>query len=45
MDIKKRSIWFHSPDLYNSYDTYKKMKRYRKEWHGVTNISNNMYGG
>ena len=35
MEVRKRSIWFHSPDLYDSYDTYKKMKRYRKEWQGV----------
>ena len=39
-DTTKRVIWFHSLDLYNSYDTYKKMKRYRKEWNGInqTNI-------
>lgn len=36
LDIKKKSIWFHTPDLYNSYDTYAKMKRYRKEWKGVS---------
>lgn len=35
-DTVKYSIWFHSPDLYNSYDTYAKMKRYRNEWHGVS---------
>lgn len=40
MDIKKKSIWFHTPDLYDSYDTYKKMRRYRKEWKGVTSQSN-----
>ena len=34
-DTSKISLWFHSPDLYNSYDTYAKMKRYSKEWHGV----------
>lgn len=28
-------IWFHSPELYKSYDTYKKMRRYRQEWQGV----------
>lgn len=27
-----RFFWFHSPGLYNVYDTYKKMKRYKKEW-------------
>lgn len=30
----KRFIWFHSPDLYSCYDTYAKMKRYKKEWNG-----------
>lgn len=32
----KRVFWFHSPKLYQSYDTYAKMKRYRKEWNGVS---------
>lgn len=27
-------IWFHSPALYDCYDTYAKMKRYRNEWKG-----------
>ena len=27
-------MWFHSPDLYKSYDTYAKMRRYKKEWKG-----------
>ena len=35
-DTVKYSIWFHSPKLYNSYDTYAKMKRYRNEWNGVS---------
>lgn len=26
--------WFHTPDLYGCYDTYAKMKRYKKEWKG-----------
>lgn len=30
----KKFYWFHSPALYNSYDTYAKMKRYNKEWKG-----------
>lgn len=30
----KKFYWFHSPDLYDSYDTYAKMKRYKKEWQG-----------
>ena len=39
-DTVKRVFWFHSRELYNSYDTYKKMKRYRDEWKGkkTTNI-------
>lgn len=35
-DTLKNSIWFHSPVMYNSYDTYAKMKRYRNEWQGVS---------
>ncbi len=35
-DTVKYSIWFHSPELYGSYDTYAKMKRYRNEWQGVS---------
>ena len=35
-DTVKNSIWFHSPELYGCYDTYAKMKRYRKEWKGVS---------
>lgn len=27
-------VWFHSPQLYDSYDTYAKMRRYRNEWKG-----------
>lgn len=27
-------FWLHSPKLYDSYDTYAKMKRYRNEWKG-----------
>ena len=28
----KPYIWFHTVELYNGYDTFAKMKRYRKEW-------------
>lgn len=35
-DTIKRVFWFHSPKLYSSYDTYAKMRRYRKEWQGVS---------
>lgn len=27
-------IWLHTPDLYGCYDTYAKMRRYKKEWQG-----------
>lgn len=33
-DTVKRFVWFHQPELYNSYDTYAKMRRYKKEWKG-----------
>ena len=35
-DIIRKFFWFHKPSLYDSYDTYAKMKRYRKEWKGVS---------
>ena len=35
-DTQKYIFWIHSPSLYKMYDTYKKMKRYRKEWQGVS---------
>lgn len=28
----KTFFWFHTPELYNSYDTYAVMGRYRNEW-------------
>ena len=28
----KRFFWFHRPELYDSYDTYAVMNRYRKDW-------------
>lgn len=30
----KTFMWFHTPALYDCYDTYAKMRRYRKEWQG-----------
>lgn len=33
-DIVKKYFWIHSPKLYGSYDTYAKMRRYKKEWKG-----------
>ncbi len=35
-DTTKMFLWFHTPELYGSYDTYAKMKRYSKEWKGVS---------
>lgn len=32
MDVLKKFWWFHRADLYDSYDTYAKMKRYREDW-------------
>lgn len=29
-----RYLWFHRPDLYECYDTYAKMRRYKDEWNG-----------
>lgn len=42
-DIQKYIFWFHYPNLYKCYDTYKKMKRYRNEWQGAarSDIYNN----
>ena len=42
-DIIRKFLWFHRPELYNSYDTYAKMKRYRNEWNGVSR--SNIYDG
>ncbi len=33
-DVKGRSFWFHTYEMYGRYDTYAKMKRYNKEWKG-----------
>ena len=35
-EVLRKFIWFHKPELYNSYDTFAKMKRYRKEWKGIS---------
>lgn len=35
-DTQKYILWFHNPKLYKVYDTYKKMKRYRNEWQGIS---------
>lgn len=33
-EVKGNYYWFHTPDLYGSYDTFAKMHRYKKEWQG-----------
>lgn len=33
-DVVKKYLWFHTPSLYGSYDTYAKMRRYKQEWKG-----------
>lgn len=35
-DILAKCLWFHTPKLYNCYDTFAKMRRYRIEWQGVS---------
>lgn len=37
-EVVGRFLWFHSPKLYRSYDTYAKMKRYKKEWKGRVQV-------
>ena len=32
--VVKNYWWFHTPELYRSYDTYAKMQRYKNEWQG-----------
>lgn len=32
--VVSRHMFFHRQDMYERYDTYAKMKRYRKEWQG-----------
>lgn len=38
--VLKNQWFFHSSDLYSCYDTYSKMKRYKREWKG-----RKQYGG
>jgi hypothetical protein len=32
MDVLKKFWFFHTPGLYDSYDTFAKMRRYREDW-------------
>lgn len=40
--VVKNYWWFHTPELYGSYDTYAKMQRYKKEWNGRTRASSTL---
>lgn len=33
-ETSRTFFWFHYPSLYECYDTYAKMRRYRNEWQG-----------
>ena len=33
-EVRRNIFFFHSPRLYENYDTFSKMKRYNKEWKG-----------
>lgn len=33
-DTVKTFFWFHCPELYDCYDTYAKMRRYKNTWQG-----------
>lgn len=37
--VNKRSIYFHTFEMYGRYDTYAKMKRYNKEWKGRQRVA------
>lgn len=41
--VKRRSFWFHTYDMYGRYDTYAKMKRYKKEWKGLPSTAVSSY--
>lgn len=36
--VKGRYLWWHSPEYYEQYDTFTKMRRYNKEWNGRKRI-------
>lgn len=41
--IKSRHFFFHTPEMYDRYDTFAKMKRYNKEWQGHKRESPDVY--
>lgn len=36
--VKKTSTFWHTPAMYQAYDTYAKMKRYNQEWKGRARV-------
>lgn len=44
MEIQKRMFFFRSPEIFESYDTFAKMKRYSTEWQkDVSHYPTNIY--
>lgn len=42
-DVRSRHFFFHTPAMYERYDTFAKMKRYNKEWQGHKRESPDVY--
>lgn len=42
-EVKSRHFFFHTPEMYERYDTFAKMKRYNKEWQGHKRESPDVY--
>lgn len=42
-EIRSRHLFFHTPEMYERYDTFAKMKRYNKEWKGHKRESPDIY--
>lgn len=42
-EVISRHFFFHSPKMYERYDTFAKMKRYNKEWKGHKRESADLY--
>lgn len=42
-DVRSRHFFFHTPEMYERYDTFAKMKRYNKEWQGHKRESPDIY--
>lgn len=37
-EVKHRTFYFHTYEMYNRYDTYAKMKRYNNQWNGKPRV-------